>query len=192
MSKTKLEAPIFRHDSVEFVTVAAQFCQYVEKAQETPRDLFLSTLDKMLPLLYLKAAVLRDMEDLKPMDEDNDCPQAVTEDIYESLRSSLASVIGNGDDYLDVFVEDMRFSDQPVTQYISEDLADIYQDLGNFVSAFKSGQHTVMNDALCECMEHFSLFWGQRLLGALRALHQLLSDSTGEEDNSFEDADDFE
>lgn len=193
MSNKKEEAPIFRRDSVEFVTVAAQFCQYVEKAQETPRELFLSTLDKMLPLLYLKASVLRDMEDLRRMDEEDDMPQSVTEEIYEGLRINLSGVIASGDDYLDVFVEDMRYSDQPVTRYISEDLADIYQDLGNFVGAFRSGQHALMNDALCECMEHFSQYWGQRLLGALRALHQILTTSSLEEDdNEYKDADDFE
>lgn len=193
MSKPKEEAPIFRHDSVEFVTVAAQFCQYVETAQNTPRGIFLSTLEKMLPLLFLKAAVLRDMKDLKLMDEDADIPQSVTEEGYEALRSTLSGIIGSGDDYLDVFVEDMRYSDQPVTQHISEDLADIYQDLGNFVGAFRSGQHTIMNDALVECMDHFSSYWGQRLLGALRALHQLLSlPEEEEEDNLRYDADDFE
>ena len=34
--------------------------------------------------------------------------------------------MGDKDDYLDVFVQDMVYSDQPIKKSISEDLADIY------------------------------------------------------------------
>ena len=41
--------------------------------------------------------------------------------------------MGDKDDYLDVFVQDMVYSDQPIKKSISEDLADIYQDLKDFI-----------------------------------------------------------
>ena len=53
----------------------------------------------------------------------------VTEETYEVLRMNLANILAEKDDYLDVFVSDMKYSDQPITRNISEDLADIYQDI---------------------------------------------------------------
>ena len=49
---------VFSRNTVEFVTVAAEFCAYVENANEhTPKD-FVETLLKLLPLLYIKAQML--------------------------------------------------------------------------------------------------------------------------------------
>ena len=47
---------------------------------------------------------------------------------------NLAGILAEKDDYLDVFVSDMKYSDQPITKNISEDLADIYQDIRDFIS----------------------------------------------------------
>lgn len=38
----------------------------------------------------------------------------VTEEIYEILRINLSGLMGDKDDYLDVFVQDMVYSDQPI------------------------------------------------------------------------------
>jgi hypothetical protein len=42
---------IFERNSVEFVTVAAQFCNFLENAQDMEREEFVDTALKMLPLL---------------------------------------------------------------------------------------------------------------------------------------------
>lgn len=173
MEKKGKEALIFRRNSVEFVTVAAEYCNILESCFQMSRESFTATMTKLLPLLYLKAVVLESEEALVMKDEDAEFEQAVTEDGYEEIRSALSRLIGSGDDYLDVFVEEMRYSDQPVTQYISENLADIYQDIKNFIHIFKMGEHSAMNDSLCQCIENFRLYWGQKALGSLRALHQI-------------------
>ena len=59
------------------------------------------------------------------------------------------------DDYLEVFLPDMAYSDTPIKKCISEDLADIYQDLKDFICVFQSGLNVTMNDSLCVCKEHF-------------------------------------
>ena len=51
----------------------------------------------------------------------------MTETDYEVLRGSIASLLGEYDDYLEVFLDDMAYSDTPIHQNISESLADIYQ-----------------------------------------------------------------
>jgi len=74
---------------------------------------------------------------------------------------------------LETFHPDIRLSDSPVAVKISEDLADIYQDLGNFIAVFKNGHKETMNDSLALCIQNFEKYWGQRLLNALRALHYI-------------------
>ena len=89
------------------------------------------------------------------------------------------------DDYLDVFVEDMIYSDQPIGKNISEDLADIYQDIRDFIFIFQLGLNETMNDALFTCQENFKSLWGQKLVNTLRALHEVKYSSPSESDEEF-------
>ena len=98
------------------------------------------------------------------------------------MRLNLADVLAEKDDYLDVFVSDMKYSDQPVARYISEDLADIYQDVKDFVFVFRLGLNETMHDALAICQENFRLYWGQKLVNTLRALHEVKYTSGADED----------
>ena len=163
---------IFERNSVEFVTVAAQFCNFLENAQDMEREEFVDTALKMLPLLYVTALLLPEME---LMDEDDELENYVTEESYSLMNAQLADIMGDRDDYLDVFVEDMKYSDQPVTRYISEGLADIYQDIKDFIFVFKQGVNRNMHNALAKCQENFRLYWGQKLVNTLRALHEVWS-----------------
>ena len=174
---------IFDRNVIEFVTVAAEFCKYMEQAEGTRRPTFVDTTLKILPLLYLKATLLPTCETMG-----EDLPEHyVTEETYEVLRMTLADILGEKDDYLDVFVEDMKYSDQPITRYISEDLADIYQDIKDFIFVFQLGLNETMHDALAICQENFRLYWGQKLVNTLRALHEArYAQGESEEDESPE------
>ena len=120
---------IFDKNVVEFVTVAAEFCAFLERAEGMKRSMFVDTTLKILPLLYLKASMLPKCEMIG-----DEAPETyVTEEIYEVLRINLASVLAEKDDYLEVFLPDMAYSDEPIKKNISEDLADIYQDIKDFI-----------------------------------------------------------
>lgn len=176
---------IFDRNVVEFVTVAAEFCKFLEQADGAKRSAFVDTALKMLPLLYLKASMLPPCETMG-----DEAPETyVTEETYEVLRMNLAGVLAERDDYLDVFVSDMKYSDQPITRYISEDLADIYQDIKDFIFVFRLGLNETMNDALAICAENFRLYWGQKLVNTLRALHEVRYAQTDDEEPE-EEADD--
>ena len=56
--------PIFDANTVEFVTVAAEFCGFLERTPEMQPDEFVDRSLKLLPLLYLKASLLPDCEPL--------------------------------------------------------------------------------------------------------------------------------
>lgn len=52
-------------------------------------------------------------------------------------------------------------SDTPIAAFISENLADVYQDTGNFISLFRQGNEDVMLEAIVLCRKNFREFWGQ-------------------------------
>ena len=176
---------IFEKNVIEFVTVAAEFCAFLERAEHMKRKAFVDTSLKILPLLYLKASLLPKCETIG-----DEAPETyVTEETYEILRINLAGLMGEKDDYLDVFVQDMVYSDQPIKKSISEDLADIYQDIKDFIFVFQLGLNETMNDSLAICQENFGLLWGQKRVNTLRALHDVKynqQDENDEEDNEEE------
>lgn len=178
---------IFDRNVIEFVTVAAEFCKFIEQAEGSKRTEFVDTTLKLLPLLYLKASMLPPCEMMG-----EEAPETfVTEETYEIVRMNLAAILAERDDYLDVFVSDMKYSDQPITRYISEDLADIYQDIRDFIFVFRLGLNETMNDSLAICQENFRLYWGQKLVNTLRALHEVKyagqDDDEGDGDELEED-----
>ena len=183
---------IFDKNVIEFVTVAAEFCALLERAERMKRSTFVDTSLKILPLLYLKASMLPKCETIG-----DEAPETyVTEEIYEILRINLSGLMGDKDDYLDVFVQDMVYSDQPIKKSISEDLADIYQDIKDFIFVFQLGLNETMNDSLAICQENFGTLWGQKLVNTLRALHDVKynqleeEEENGNEEGFYEPSDD--
>ncbi|MBQ8225546.1 MAG: DUF5063 domain-containing protein [Bacteroides sp.] len=173
---------IFERNVVEFVTVAAEFCKFLEQAEGMKRATFIDTSLKILPLLYLKASLLPECKAMG----DEPLESFVTEETYEVLRMNLASILAEQDDYLDVFVSEMKYSDQPITKFISEELADIYQDVRDFIFVFQLGLNETMHDSLATCQENFRLYWGQKLVNVLRPLHEVKYAPTDEEEEEEE------
>ena len=180
---------IFDRNVIEFVTVAAEFCGFLERAEGMKRDKFVDTSLKILPLLYLKASLLPECE----MMSDEYPENYVTEETYEILRMNIVSVLTEKDDYLEVFLPDMAYSDTPIKKCISEDLADIYQDIKDFIFIFQLGLNETMNDSLVICKENFGNIWGQKLVNTLRALHDVkYNTSPFEDEEESEEEDDHE
>lgn len=159
---------VFDRNTVEFVTVAVEFCAFLERSEQMKRASFVDTLLKILPLLYLKASMLPKVENATEGLE-----HFVTEEDYEVIRMTMASIMADRDDYLEVFMADMMYSETPIKASISEDLADIYQDIKDFVSVYRIGLDETMYAALAVCEENFALYWGQKLVNTLRALHDV-------------------
>ncbi|MDR1918566.1 MAG: DUF5063 domain-containing protein [Tannerellaceae bacterium] len=161
------EDSIYERNTIEFVAVALEYCSFVEAVKECSLFEFVDKATKILPLLYLKASLL---PELSP-DDEVELELSITEDMYETVRTQLADSLGVHDSYLETFHPDMQYSDTPIAAFVSENLADIYQDTGNFVSLFRQGHEEVMREALVLCRTNFQEYWGQRLLNALKALH---------------------
>ncbi|MDL2304538.1 DUF5063 domain-containing protein [Bacteroides sp. OttesenSCG-928-D19] len=161
---------IYDKNTLEFVTVTLEFCALVEATSNHTVFSFTDKAVKILPLLYLKATLLPANELSEP-DEEVYTEHFITEETYEAIRQRLAGLLGEFDSYLETFHPDMKYSDTPIAATISEDLADVYQDLGDFVALFRQENEEVMEQALSVCTDNFRVYWGQKLLNALKALH---------------------
>ena len=164
-----MEETVFSQYTIDFARVALEYCAIVEKTKESDKKTFVANLTKVLPLLYLKVSVIPKIT----MDYESDLGAKVDENLYAQVENRISELLGDDDLYLETFHPDIKLSDSPVAVKISEDLADIYQDLGNFIAVFKNGQKETMNDSLLLCIENFKRYWGQRLVNALRALHYI-------------------
>ena len=172
---------VYSTNVIEFVTVAAETCLFFEHSTEFARIDFIQKSVKILPLLYLKASLI-------------DIPEAVYEEIperfvneedYQFVREQLEQLLGLDDSYLETFHPDMAISDTPIAAFVSENLADVYQELKDFAANYQLGDIDIMNDALAACLLAFGEHWGQKLLNGLRALHAIrFSDGFGVEDEN--------
>lgn len=172
---------VFSKNTIEFTAVAAEYCSFLENILDKDQAEVTDTLTKILPLLYLKSSVV----DTIDIEYDIFPEITVDEDTYTFILGSIFDKYKANDAYLEVFIDDMKYSDTPISASISEDLTDIYQDLKNFTSVYKLGIEESMYEALYNCQENFKLYWGQKLVNVLRALHTLkygLSTSTLEDE----------
>ena len=158
---------IYKDTTIAFVTAAAQTCLLIEKSNEYECEEWREQLLRLLPVLYLRTRLL-DTEEAVSEDE----PQRfVTETDYNYVLAGMRNLLGQDDAYLDVFVDQGIYTDEVQTAYISEGLADIYQELKDMAAAFQTGEEEVMHDAVVLCREAFDDHWGQKVLAVLRALH---------------------
>jgi hypothetical protein len=151
----------------DFVRASLEVCLMLEKTPVGDKFLFVDGMCKALPLLYLKASVMPEVGD----GYGSELKRKVSEEMYGRIERHLDLLMGDDNLYLETFHPDIRLSDTPVAVKISESLADIWQDLGNFIGVFKDGVEETMHDSLALCLHDFRRYWGQKLVNVLRALH---------------------
>lgn len=170
---------IYSKNVIEFATVVAETCLFLERASENNKQDFVSKGIKLLPLLYLKTILLDNLNE----ESDGFLERFVSEDDYLYVKNQVEQILGPDDGFLEVFHPDMPYSDTPIAAFVSENLADIYQELKDFIANFQLGEAEIMTAALTACVETFAEHWGQKLLNVLRALHSLrFSEKFGSED----------
>lgn len=167
---SELNNVVFTKNVIEFVTVANEYCSFVENSEKLEQVDFLRKIQKFLPLLYLKASMIPKNETVT-----NEEPEKyVTESHYAKINNTLLTKFGEFDSYKDLTDNQMNDTTEFVEHSISEDLSDIYQDLKDFIYIYRLGDVDFMNDGLWECINNFELYWGNRLLSASKYIHQIL------------------
>ena len=153
---------------VEFVTVAAEVCAFLEQSEGRERDEFVSMLLKLLPLLYVKAQLLPRVDG-----SDEYSPEMfVTEEDYNWLRTILAEVMAEEDEYEDFVYDEAVQTDEVRWRRVSEGLADIYQPVRDFVECYRAGVEENVEEALWALNDSFELYWGTDLVDTLKRLHR--------------------
>lgn len=162
--------PVYSRNVVEFVAVANEFCKYAEHAAEIKGDEMLRIMQRILPLMYLKASLLPSLE---PVFEDGN-EKFVTEPDWNRIHAAFRDKLGSADGFLDLHEDRQNEPDTIVSSSIAENLTDIYQDLKDFLLLYQTGTHEVMNDAIWECRMNFENIWGQKLVNSLREIHRFI------------------
>jgi len=141
----------------------------------------LRILQRLLPLLYLKASLLPELE---PFFKDEN-EKFITESDWFRINDAFKVKFGTANDYLELYDEKYIESETPVPSSLAENMADIYQDLKDFLLLYQTGTQEVMNDAVWECRLNFENIWGQKLVNALKAIHKFIY--SGKEIEKVED-----
>jgi hypothetical protein len=170
-----LKHPVYSRQVIEFVTVANEFCSFMETAGQFERLDFILKVQKLLPLLYLKGSLIPEMESV--LNEGNE--KFVSEQEYDFVKEQVRTHMRELDDYSEQWDPKITGSTEPVITSISENMADLYQDMKDFVSLYSMGVTEIMNDAVWECKMNFENYWGQILVNALRVIHRIV---TGDEE----------
>lgn len=163
---------VYDKNILEFVAVAVEFCAILEGDEQLVRSEWIEKMLKILPLLYLKAQLLPKN---RPAVYEEPPAGFVKESDYHRVATLVSDIMGDEDIYLDVFIEDMIYSDRPISASVSEGIADIYQDVRDFISVYQYELYDQMESALTLFVENFYSYWGQKLLNLLRPLHRVQS-----------------
>jgi len=177
--------PVYSRQVVEFVAVATEFCKYAEHASEIKGEDMIRIMQRILPLLYLKASLI---PLFKPYFEDGN-EKFVNESDWNIVHDSFRRKLGSANDYLDISDEKTNEPGSIVVSSLAENFADIYQDLKDFILLYQTGTGEVMNDALWECRENFENIWGQKIVNSLKAIHKYIYSGENLNDPSEVDTD---
>lgn len=164
-----LDNPVYSKDVIEFVTVANEFCKFLENSLDIKLVEFIDKTHRVLPLLYLKGTLLPVIEE--PYEEFNE--KHVSEDDYNFLHESFLGKFGTYNYYDEIFDPLRQENDELAQSSLAENFADIYQDLKDFLLQFRIGTDEVMLNAVWECKQSFEQYWGQRIVNIMRVLHNL-------------------
>lgn len=165
----KEEKIIYSRQVVEFAASANEYCKYLEGIKDIEGIEILRVMQRLLPFIYLRASLLPMLEPV--LEEGNE--KTVTEFDWTRMHDTLLAKTGD-DDPFPVIVDMGDPADGLYTGSIAESLADIYQDLKNFIVSYKSGNEDVMNDAVWEVLMNFEEFWGKKMINVLGAIHTVL------------------
>lgn len=156
-----------------FIGLCNEYCSAVENAAEKELSDFVAEMTRILPRIYISALDLPQSDDFG-----GEIEPAMDEDHYDAVRSSLERLLGAHDTYLEVFEEDMKYSDTPIAASVSESLADLLQVFYNFIATVRDAPEPVILEALEAVRGDFGDYWSNVLCNVMRPLNQIRFNAT--------------
>jgi hypothetical protein len=153
----------------EMMTIAGEYSNYMDTVEEKSRNGILEFTVRVLPLLYLKGTMLPEVDVEFP--EANE--RFVTEEQWESVFTNLREKFGAEDEF---WIIDPQYVNEtePLKASISENLADIYQDMKDISLLYQKNTLAARENALADCKELFAKNWGYKITNILTRIHHLL------------------
>lgn len=165
---------IYSKSVAEMITVANDYCLFVEKAESYSIDLILSYLQKVCPLLYIKGSLLPDVEVTD--DSANEC--FVTGENWESYFSMFNEKFGDKDLFWSIDIDAIT-GIKPLQFSLAEQIADVYQDMKDFIMLYQKNIYTAKENAVFHLKRLFESHWGSRVILIQKAIHDILYQEDG-------------
>lgn len=156
---------------IEITGLSKSFCELCESSSEYDKGEFTERALDLLPRLYWNFFDLQ-AQGISLGDFDY-YSSYVDEELYEEIKQRISIVMGEDDTYLDTFVEDMQYSDTPISASVSSGMAEIFQSLFNFVNIVKDSEGEEMENAYINCKEEFENYWSQTLCNLLKVFNNI-------------------
>lgn len=156
--------------TIEFLTVATEFCAFVEKTSKFSRADYLNKMHKLLSLVYLKATLLQPDDN---SDFEGEAEAFLSEYEYEYIKGMVSQKLGVCDSYINVYNSASNDSAYEQAE-ISECVADVYHNLKNFVENCRTVSEECASASRIELINDFKDYWGFRALSLLSAIHSLV------------------
>jgi hypothetical protein len=160
---------VYSPEMVAFARAANEYSVFLEEAKGLEGREFIETSVRLLADLY--SAILK-VGETEPLLGSTGEP-TVTEQEWSDVYQRVAVLLGTYNEILRPAEENEFDRSELVPHTISEDMADIYQEMRDFTSIYGRGMEELMNDAAWELKERFEEHWGLKLLRCLSALHHL-------------------
>lgn len=174
--------PVYSRNVLELITVANEFCMFMAKVEKYKNHEVFNYIQKISPLLYLKGALLPEIIAENP--EANE--RFVTSEEYELLFNELRKIFGKEDEFW--FVNNLYKDDNdPIKGSFAEHLADLYQDLMDFILLYQKNSLQAKENAVTEIRKLFNSRWGYRILTIQKALHPLVIRPVRNNDDAVSD-----
>lgn len=165
-----IEERVYSKEVIEFTAVANEYCRLCVENSEAEGVKFLAVQQKLLPLLYYKTLLIKEFDPVlsEPVET------FVTEQEWIVIEQAILKMLGEANDYLDVPESEDVYGESVIAGSIAENMADIFQDLKDFLVAYNIGTTEIMNDSLWQCLENFRLSWGRKVVVTIRAIHDAM------------------
>ena len=161
--------PLYSKNVLEMITVANEFCLFLEEAEKYEKSFFLSYFQKVCPLLYLKGSLLP----VITVSDENANERFVNEEQWEIIFQSVKNILKEDDEYWHS-KSVSKTELEPLKGSIAENLADIYQDMKDFIFLYQKNSRAAKENAVQECKRLFESHWGYICIQIQKTIHHLL------------------
>jgi len=153
---------------IEMATVANEFCYFFETVEKKNSETILSFTQRILPLLYIKGSLLPDIQPQNP--EANE--RFVTEEQWERIFTTLREIFAKNDEFWFIDLQHINET-EPLKASLSENIADIYQDMKDFILLMQKNTLAARENAISECRLLLANHWGYSIGNIFTQIHHL-------------------